>query len=334
MSSFNFNWLKKAASAVVTFGKDNATSILTGGSICLWWGTMYVFWIESKKAESIIRKEETKLNADKNTADSAQLEKLPTKEKAVIYGQCCWKSALMALTATGLGIYSHKLSMDEIAKAYMVTQFFQDKSDKQEKLIDKLKGELPDKKIHELENDLIEEEYPDEEVMDYYFRTGGGNKTLFIDEVTHAKWRAEIIDVTNGIDNVNRILKKRRRKLIRKRGTGAFDVVDNVWGTDVDGVESESDDDDQYDRFNDIYSVVGLDVLLDAIGETTDDGISTRLNELLEFRYFGGGDLLKPKDILKFKQYADPETGIPAVCFVDYTEFLSPTFELTERNPL
>lgn len=330
MGKFNMAWFESAFQSGLAFGKRNASSFMTGGGILAGWFGVYLFWKESKKAEAMIRDEEYKRNV--GAADESEIKELTKKEKFMIYASYCWPSALVGLLSTGLSLYSHKMDMNEIAKAYMVSQFFQDKSKKQGEMIDKLKAEIPDKKIHDLENDIIEEEYPDEEVMDYLMNTRDEDigKTLFIDRVTHAKFRADIIEVTDGIANINAILKRRRRKEVKKLMSSPYYASDNVYNINDD---NEDELGDQFDNFNDAYSSVGLDVFLDAIGETNNDGIETRLDELLEFRYYGGGDPIKAKNILYYKQYTDPDSGIPAVCFIDYTEFLSPTFELIERNP-
>lgn len=333
MGKLNLSWLENAAKTVFSFGKKNTTSLMTGGGILIGWTAVYVFWKESRKAEEKIRAEEEKLNDETNFIEGEEAKTLSRKDKAIIYTSYCWPSLVMGLVSTGLNLGAHKLDMDEIAKAYVVSQFFQDKSERQGKAIEKMKAELPDKTVHELENDILEEEYPKEEMIDYLVRTQGGadGKTLFIDKVTHNRFRANIIDVTTGITDTNNILKRKRRKKLNKIPRDPYFAADGVFDISDD---EEDDSGDQYDKFNDVFSSVGLDVFLDAIGETAEDGIDTRLDELLEFRYYGGGDPLKPKDILDFKQYADPETGIPAVCFIDYADYLSPTYELVERNPI
>lgn len=324
MSKFSFKGIEKAFAGLLAFGKKNKTSIMTGGGVALGWGAVYVFWLESKKAESIIRKKE-------EAAEGEKEKKLDKKEKALIYAECCWPAFLMGVASSGLSLYSHKLDLDEIAKGYVVTQFFKDKNDEKDKLIEKLKGEVPDKKVKQINDELLEEEYPKDEIMDSLITSRGQGTTLFIDKVTHVKFRGDIVEVTQGIMNTNRILKKRRRLALKKKGNDPFYSSSDLPYKDP-YEERDSEDDDQFDNYKDVYSSVGLDIFLDAIGETAEDGIETRMSELLEFRYNGGGDLLKPKDILYYKQYEDPTSGVPAVCFIDYTEFLAPAGELLARN--
>ena len=84
----------------------------------------------------------------------------------------------------------------------------------------------------------------------------------------------------------------------------------------------------------DIYSSERLDIFLEDIGEADDVIEDSGLGDLLEFRcYSDESDLLRPKEILKYKQYLDPESGVPKVCFLDYREYLAPSSELLERYP-
>lgn len=315
MIKLNFSWLETALKTTVTFGKKNAPALMTGGSILVGWGAVYVFWQGSKKAEKEIERQKPEGE-----------EKLPVKEQAMIYLKYCWIAGVMGLASTGLAIGAQKLSLDRLAEMYLLTQFLENKNSDKDRMIEKMKSELTDKKIAKIENEILEEDYPEQEVLDYISRINGDDsgKTLFIDKVTHAKFRADLVDVTDGIAEINRMLRNRRRAKLKQAGRGPFDVSDGPF---------PEIDEDTYDP--EIYSTVGLDLFLEAIGETLDDGIEARMDELLEFRYYGGGtDLLKAKDILKYKQYRDPATGIPVTCYIDYTEFLSPSFELMERNPL
>ena len=315
----------------MSFGRKNATTLMTGGGVLLGWSAVYIFWKESKKAEEKIRYEEEQKE-----------EKLPTKEKVAIYLQYCWLSCLMGLASTGLCLWSHKLSMDEIAKWYMVSQFMENKVADKDKLIEKLKEEVPDKKIHELENDILEEEYPREEIIEEIMSSRGEpGQVLFIDKVTHNKFRADILDVTDGIMEFNKKLKDKRGKDITKQTKKAiadrltkdpFFSSDKPYNQIIDLDDLKVIDEEDYPE---IYSALDLDEFLRSIGELdADDYEETALSDLLEFRYYGGGDLIKPTQILKYKEYVDPNSGMPVVCFIDYGELLSPSSELLERNPL
>lgn len=345
-----FDKIKEFGGKALKYGKKNASSFAMGGGILLSWTALYLIWQESKKAEEKIRTEEEKLNESNPNEAPEDQKKLGRKEKAIIYAQYCWPGIAAEVAATGLNLYSHKLSADDIAKWYMMSQFLEKKSETQEKHIEKLEAELPDKKVHELENDLVFEDGPDdEELIDYIERTGGADSggVIFIDNVTGKKFRKDILTVTNGIAKTNEVLRIRREKKLDKlqkknRGQNLIDKIkDPFFASDkpfneIVDLEDLEDDDDYY---ADVYSSVGLDIFWDAIGEDADDDAERRLDEILEFRFYGGEDLLKQNQVLKFKKILDPVThepmpGFPEKCYIDYLEFLSPSSELIERNPL
>ena len=317
MGKLNFSWLEKAVKGTIAFGRKNAPALMTGGSIALGWTAAYLFWKESRNADAKIKSEEEK-----------QGEELSVKEKFIIYLQYCWLSLVLGLGSTGLTIGAHKLELERIAEMYMLTQFLEDKNEKQGKMLDKLKEEVGEKKVQEIEDDILDEDYSRDEIIDSYINGGVEGGTLFIDNVTHNKWRGDILDVTSGIAETNQVLKDKRKRMIKRK------LADPFYSNSDSPFGSGDIDDDRFDQ--DIYSSVDLSVFLKNIGEISGShDEEVRLSELLEFRYYGGGgDLLKGKEILKYKQFEDPSTGFPAVCYVDYTEFLSPSSELMERNPL
>ena len=330
----------------LAFGNKNAPILMTGGGITLGWIGAYILWKQSKKAEQVIAKKEADLQStvdisedDENGVDGKAVmntmkarSELSKKEKAIIYLQYCWTAGVIGLASTGLLIFAQKVSLDRLAEMYLLTQFLEDKSKKQDGMIEKLKEKagLKDgnKAMNDLENDIIDDEYDKDEIIEE-LRRGGvyePGSALIIDKVTHVKFRGDIIEITSGIAEFNELLKSRRRKAMKKRlGDAFYSASDMPWG-------DSSIDEDQY---GEVYSTGDLETFLQSIGEIDDsDGLDTRLGELLEFRYFGGGDLLKPTQIMKYKEYLDPTTGYPAVVYLDYTEYLSPSSELLERNPL
>ena len=340
------NTAKGLLSTGMAFGKKNAPMIMTGGGICLGWLGAYILWKQSKKAEQVIAKKEADLQStidiseEENEASGRGVmdaikarSELPKKDKIIIYLQYCWTPITLGIAATGLLIGAQTLTLDRLAEMYIFAQFLEEKNKKQDGLIAKLKEKagLKDdsKAMHDLENDIIDEEYDREEIVDELIthrNDYGPGTALIIDKVTHARFRGDIIEVTEGIAEANDILKSRRKKAIKKRlGDAFYSSSDNPWSED-------KFDEDQY---GEVYSTLDLESFLNSIGELDgcEDG-DTRLGELLEFRYYGGGDLLKPSQIMKYKEYLDPATGHPAVIYLDYTELLSPSSELMERNPL
>lgn len=317
-------------SSVLKFGKRNATSIMTGGGILLGWTAAYLFWKESRKAEDCIRQKE------------AEGETLSNKEKFIIYLQYCYLSAILGLASTGLSLYSHKLSMDQIAKWYMVSQFMEGKIEDKDKYIEKLEMELPNKKVHDLQNDLVfDDEESNDRIMEFieshsYMEPG----IVFDDLVTRVPFTTDILDVTTGISKTNETLRNKRDKSLKNKSIKVradklmkdpFFASDKPYSQIIDLEDLKAIDEDDYPE---VYSSVGLDIFLNAIHEIPDDDIEARIGEILEFRYFGGGDLIKEKDILKFVDDKEGKYKGWRVCKLDYSELLSPSCELIERNPL
>lgn len=327
------NKIKDYATAGVAFGKKNAPQLMTGGGVILGWFAAYLFWKESRKAEAAIANEEAKLRdqidiLNENSDDEECPQKpsecavsLPTKDKVIIYLQYCWLSLVLGVASTGLCVGAQKLSMDRLAEMYLLTQFLGDKNEKQEKLITKLKEKAgikdDGKEMTQIKSDLIDDKHDPDEVKEYlekYSKDHVG-KTLFIDEVTGARFWNNIVDVTDGINEFLNSMKEAHKDAINKKVGDSFYAKSEM----------------PWDDF-DLYSAKDLGVFLDHIGEHDTDRLG--LADLLEFRYYGRGELFKPKDILNYKQYMDPETGMPVVCYIDYEEYLSPSSELMERNPI
>lgn len=322
MSKLDISWnkIKGLAAGLLASGKKNAPTLMTAGSVVMGWTAAYIFWKQGRKAEKKIEYEESLLNADLDSDTPLEdLRKLPVKEKFVIYLQYCWMAALLGVGSTGLAIGANGLNLSRLTEMALLTQFMTDKDDKQQKLIDKLKAEVGDKKFVEMKDELREEEYPKDEIMREILSEPANGKTLFIDQVTGQKFRASILDVTNGIAEFNERLKDKRKDALRKRRKDPFYVAgDMPWGIDDDAA-------------SDVYSSMDVEVFLKCIGEITGKN-EARLGDLLEFRYYGGGDPIKANQILEYKNYVDPNSGYPVVCYIDYSELLAPSSELIERN--
>ena len=316
----SWNKIKGLAAGLLASGKKNAPTLMTAGSVVMGWTAVYIFWKQGRKAEKKIEYEESLLNADLDSDTPLEdLRKLPIKDKFIIYLQYCWMAALLGIGSTGLAIGANGLNLSRLTEMALLTQFMTDKDDKQQKLIEKLKAEVGEKKFVEMKEELREEQFPKEEVMKAVTAAPANGQTLFIDVVTGKKFRASILDVTNGIAEFNERLKDRRKEAVRKRIGDAFYVSSDMpWGTDEDAA-------------SDIYSSMDVEVFLKCIGEITGKN-EARIGDLLEFRYYGGGDPVKQNQILEYKNYVDPDSGFPVVCYIDYSELLAPSSELIERN--
>lgn len=316
----SLNKIKGLAAGVMASGKKNAPTLMTAGSVVLGWAAAYIFWKQGRKAEKKIEYEEGVLNLNLDAdAPLEQRQKLPVKEKVIIYLQYCWMAALLGVGSTGLAIGANGLNLSRLTEMALLTQFMTEKDGKQQKLIEKLRAEVGDKKFVEMKDELREEEYPKDEILKEVLSEPANGKTLFIDQVTGQKFRASILDVTNGIAEFNERLKDRRKDAIKMRLGDAFYVSSDLpWGLDEN---AESD----------IYSSMDVEVFLKCIGEIAGKN-EARIGDLLEFRYYGGGDPVKANQILEYKNYTDPDSGFPVVCYIDYSELLAPSSELIERN--
>lgn len=306
------NKLETFCKSVLAFGRKNSTSLLTGGSIALGWVGVYIFWNESKKAEKAIAAKESELNKDKESLE--EKETLPIKEKLIIYLQYCWLSALFGAGSTFLALYSQKLNLEEIYKYAILTQLYKGKNENLEAEVTKEKN--GDKKLKEYKENIYKEKYPPDEIIKDIDSIPGEGRTLFVDTLTGFKWKDDITEMIMRITEYNVDLRDMWTRRIRNKLGDAFYVSDTPYPDDLD-----------------IYVSEDLTEFLEKIGELKYNS-NTKIGELLEFRYYGGGDLLKPKQILLYEKYKDPDGGAPVFCYVDYADLLSPTPELIERNPL
>lgn len=307
--------LKTYGAAIVTSSKKNAPTIMTAGSIILGWTGVYIFWRQSKKAEQKIMSEEAFLNKDKDSdTPIEELDTLSKKEKFFIYLQYCWMALIFGIGSTGLAIWSDKESLKRLMEMAALAKFMNNKSDKQEDLIKKLKAEVGDKRFEEMQDEILEEEFPRDEVMKAVMAAPADGKTLFIDEHTGVKFRADIMEVRNGLAEFNNRLKSKYEKALKRTIGDAFYASDNPYKSKV-------------------FSSLDLEVFLQCIGELDRDEIPMDA-DILEFRYYGD-DVVEPvawNDIARYKEYVDPSTGFPHVCYLRYRPLLRATNELLDRD--
>ena len=327
---FSFNKLKDFGASALTFGRRNAPSIMTGGGILIGWAAVYIFWKQGKKAEEKIRQEEAELNKDNPSTDISDQKKLPKKEKFAIYLRYCWLALAMGVGSSGLTIWAHKIDMARIMEMYMVTQFLEKKNEDQEKLLDKLKEEVGDKKVHDLENDILEEEYPDEELRRDVLSVKGTGRTLGVDKtLLGMKFRCEVEDLTDGIIKFNEMMDKKIKKAIEKelRNCSSLErkLKDPMYASDEPYTE-----DPPYPS-TPIFVEEPVETLLEYMNRECDQSY---LSDKLLIRYYSHGDRINPYDqrYLKYKNFVDPSTGIAQFCELNYSDFVVPSAELDERR--
>ena len=327
MSKLDLSWIRKALQSGVAFSKKNAPTILTGSSIVIGWAAVYIFWKESRKADAEIKAEEEKLAEDEATVTIVIDEngeehreetypELSKKEKALIYLKHCWPSLAMGIGSTGCAIWAHEMDLSRLAEVYMLTQFLEDKDARKDELINKLKSELGAKKTQKAEDELRKEKLPDEKVKEMVPFIPGEGRTLFIDETSGLKFRSDIDRVKDGIRDFNYMAKDKHDTNLRRRFGDAF----------YSKCDSSPFPDD------DIYTPISVNMFLQCIGETTKD---IGFGDINEFRFYPGKDIcINPEDILRYRDFIDPETGIAAICYLEYDWALAPSARLMEQNPL
>lgn len=312
---FDISKLKAIAAGLVASGKKNAPSLMTAGSIVLGWVGVYIFWKESKKVEQKIEFEEALMNADEDSDILPEdRKKLPTKEKLILYAQYCWPSAVLGLTSTGLAIGANSINLSRLAEMALLTQFMSDKDEKQKKLIEKLKAEVGDKKFLEMKDEMLEERYPVDELREEIMSKPANGEVLFIDEVMGRKFRAKLSDVQQGVYDFNNRLKEKYNRAVKRVIGDAFYSSDNPYE-------------------DKIYSSLDVETFQRCIGEIGRDE-TCGLGELMEFRCYDGTSDVFPwtnESIVRFKEYIDPSTGYPAVCYLDYKDLLKPTESLLDN---
>ena len=321
MSFINMSISKLEAfgKGLLAFGSKNKTAIMTGSGIALGWVGVYLFWKESRDADKVIEVREAELNKNIVAVDEdgnptgEEPVKLSKKEKALIYGERCLPAILCGVGSTFLSLYSHKLNIDEITKYALLAKFYQDKNDGLEKQI--LKEKDGDKKLAELKRNAHEEKYPIEDLKHDIDNVKGEGRTLFVDTLTGGRWKGDVMDMTMRITEFNSYMKELWAKKMKRVMGDAFYVSDNPYPEDEN-----------------IYVSEELETFLDMIGES-DYVPKGKIANLVEFRQYAGGDLLRPAAILNYKEFMDPDTGVPKMCYIDYEDFLAATSELQERYP-
>jgi hypothetical protein len=329
--------LKDYGSSALAFGRRNAPSIMTGGGILIGWAAVYIFWRQGKKAEEKIRAQEAELNKDipEDTPDAKK--ELPKKEKLTIYLQYCWMALALGIASSGLTVWAHKIDLSRLAEMYVVTQFLEKKNEDQNKLMEKLKEEVGDKKLHDLENDIIEEEYPDEELRREVLSVKGTGRTLFCDEARfNFKFRSEIEDVKDGIIRFNEMMEKKLKKAIEaelnesakdKNKSLKEKLKDPMY---VSTSELPYEDISPYPD-TPVFVEEPLDTFLDYIG--CEDG-SSYLGSALVIRYYSHGARINPysETVMNYKNFTDPATGVAQFCRLNYSDFVVPSIELEDRK--
>ena len=321
--------LKGFGASALAFGKQNAPSMMTGGGIILGWAAAYIFWKQGKKAEEKIRAEEAKLNENNKSEAPEDQVKLPKKEKFTIYLQYCWTAMAMGIASSGLTIWAHKIDLSQLAEMYMVTQILEKKNDDQGKMLEKLKEEVGEKKVHALENDILEEDYPDEELRREILSVPGKGRTLFSDETRFKfRFRGEIQDVKDGIYDFNALMQKRYKKALDKamvkqkasKFSDPFFASDNPYRD----INEETEE-----LFTPIFVEGTLDEFLDCIGQGYGP---SGLGDKMVFRYSGEGMCVDPNKVMTYKNFTDPETGVAQFCRLDYMDYLVPSVEFEDRR--
>ena len=302
--NLNFDWITKAARGAVAFSKKNLPSIMIGASIAGFWASVFLIAKDAPKAKAEI--------------EDAEVE-LDFKDKAIIYGKHCWPGIVTGVASTGLAIGAHKIDLSRLAEMYMLTQFYKEDGEKLKKQI--LKQENGEKELDKLKKAVIEEKYPESVVDSYIQEAPGEGGTLFIDTVTGARWKGNIVEVAEGLGAANEFLRDDYKKAYKRMYGGPFGA-------------SEGPHADEYAP--EVYGSLPLDEFLDFIGCPIDPGYdrgTLGIGNLLEFRCYSDSDLLKAKQVLYYKPYILTGESAPKVCFLDYQELLGPSSELLERYP-
>ena len=350
--NFNMGKLKGIFATAIASGKKNAPTIMTAGSVALGWTGVYFFWKESKKADQKIEAEEERLG-----------EKLPFKEKLLIYAEYCWPSAAMGITSTCLAVAAERIDASRIAELALMTQVISDKSEKQQTLINKFKEEIPEKKVREIQQDIYHEEEDEEEIVNELkmMIAEGDTRALIKDRYTGKLFKRDITKVVQGIDEFNTQLRKRRSSAMRREFERHKDSIkqfakDNSLLSDPFFAASDpwtnkevqerlqkseaytnSEVENLICEIEDVYSTGDVADFLYSIGETCRPNC-TGLGEVLEFRCFGDEPAV-PQSILKYdttyrKKYFDNDPNVPQYCVMDYLEYAYPTHEFVERDML
>ena len=338
---FDISKVKALGAGLLASGKKNAPTLMTAGSIVLGWVGVYLFWVSSKKAEQRIEFEEACLNQYED-ADRPleEIERLPAKEKLIIYLQYCWMAGLCGVASTALAIGANSVNLSRIAELTLLAQAMSSKDEKQKALIEKLKEKVPEKEIREIKEDLYHAEEDDEEIVRILkeMKDAGDTRTLFKDEANGHLWKRDLNKVVNAIDEVNTSARKRRSGVIRRElekhkskfNDPFYAESDTPWWSDqLTGEVIE--------EIEDIYSTIDVSDFMYMIGETSLPK-NARVGEVMEFRCFGDEPAV-PQSILNFdvsyrKKYFNDDPTTPNFCRIDYMDYIYPSHEFVERGML
>lgn len=352
---FGLDKLKAFGLTALTAGKKNAPTLMTAGSVILGWTAAYFFWKQGKKAEKKIEYEEERLNADLDSdTPLSELRHLPKKDKFIIYLQYCWMSLAMGIGSSALAIGANQLNLSRLAEMALLTQFMTNKDEDNKKLIEKLKKEVPKKKVREIELEQYHERMDEEEIAKKMreMMESGDNRTLFVDRMTKNVFAADILKVTSGLEQFNNHLLKRRSDAVDKE-------LKKTWDQYKEGDENDPKS-PYYVRGDDPYSDDEYCVNIDEIREAIENGVevyssadvsellymigeigrmeSCRLGEMLEVRCYSNAEApLQQNKILNYddsfkKTYFKEGEQPPEVCIIDYCDDVYPTYELAERD--
>lgn len=305
--------LRDAGTSALSFGKQNAPSMMMGGGILIGWVAAYVFWKQGKKAEEKIRAEEAKLNEDNPSEAPEDQVKLPNNEKAVIYLQYCWMALALGVASSGLTIWAHKIDLMRLAEMTMVAKLLGKQNEDKDKLLEKMQEELGAKKSEKVKDQFLKEEYPDEELKKDAMTVPGKGRTLFRDMTRFDyKFRSNIENVKDGIYRFNQMMTKRWEKALRKELGGPFFVSENSVYPDTP-----------------IYVEGTWNDFLECIGEPTNDA---GVGENMVFIYDGNGMCVDPDDVMRYREFEDPDTGVAQFCYLDYFRYMKPSETLQNKR--
>lgn len=346
--SFNWSSLVKSGKEFLSKGwmlsKRNAPILMTGSSIAIGWFAVYLFWEQSRKADKRIEYDRKVLNESKGIdPESKDAVDVPKKEKFVTYLGYCWPSLTLGLASTGLAIAGQKISMDRLKDAYLMTQFLTQKNEKQEKLSNGVQEQLGDKKTKIERRKTFDEDFSEDEIVDAWNKPGAKGSIVILDHTMHIAKRMSVDDFDKGVYKANDLLRSRFNEIVsryedrKEKESSAFFVQG-----DFSYVAALADEKAHYDN---LYSSIDLSEFLQCFGLIPGDTFGARIGEINEIRYYGGKNPIIKEGIIKdFKKLddniffvEDAKTGeIQKVMIYDmeYIEYLCPTSEFLERNPL
>ncbi len=331
MAKFN---LKDAFDSVLDSSKKHLPDILTGLGIVAGWTAVYLFWKTSKKAEKRIEQEEEKLNRDENgkplDIPEEDRKKLPKKDKFIIYLQYCYGSLLLGVASTGLTICANRIQAARLVEMMMLTKLVTDKNAEKKKYVKDLEEEIGEKRVKDIRMAVYRENQSEEDIAARLrqMMDEGDNRTLIIDEFTGAVFPANIFDISKAIAETNEYLRMKREEAIASEKGDPFLTYDGPpWQSPLEH----------------IFSRIDLGTFLFRLGETN-KATGCRIGELMEFRYYGGLDGANDCDLLKYNDptfvqfdtyyketYFKKDEHPPEVCRIDYSDWLSPTYDIIEK---